>query len=362
MSKLFILGTGFSKAVSCKLPTMKDLGEHVQSKINELPGHEEYEKLISDPNNVEVLLTYLYQDMPWETASQLYLEKSAFLQISQIIADYITDCEKKVFEEKEKIPGWTEKFVSYLHENEATIATFNYDTIIECLSLKYLENKAPYKPDIPDLDISNLYNIPLTPLHIRTGESTGGSWFGVDRNKTYKHRLLKLHGSANWYYSEDMILSAQQVYYSHDYIELTLNENLSHEEYDEKNRILNRSKTGLSPLIIPPVADKNLFYNITLVKTLWRNFYKAVEEADEIYCIGYSLPQTDLSTRIFFSAVMDNPSKKVYLVNLQEGSADLINNYRKVLKNKRKLFTKYISDNEPIKQFVEDLVNESKGK
>jgi hypothetical protein len=160
-----------------------------------------------------------------------------------------------------------------------------------------------------------------------------------------------------------MALTAQQVYYSHEYIELTLNEKLSPENYNETMQDLSRRKAGLSPFIIPPVAEKNLFYGITLIKTLWGNFSKAIKEADEIYCIGYSLPQTDLTTRIFFSTVIDNPKKKIYLVNLKEGSGDLISNYRKILRNcNLDLIGKYISDNEPIKQFVEDLVNESKGK
>ena len=58
MSKLFVLGTGFSKAVFETMPIMSDLAEHVRPRLDELPGDQDdrriYRNLVSD---VEALLT-----------------------------------------------------------------------------------------------------------------------------------------------------------------------------------------------------------------------------------------------------------------------------------------------------------------
>ena len=139
MSKLFILGSGFSKAVSERMPTIGELGTYIRDKIQELPTDQEvYERLISAPMNIEGLLTYLYQEMPWKTPEQTLSDKAAFVTISKLIVECIEEREKEVYEEREEIPTWAEDFVVYLHKEEAIIATFNYDTILEGLSAIYL--------------------------------------------------------------------------------------------------------------------------------------------------------------------------------------------------------------------------------
>ena len=102
MSKLFILGAGFSKAVSDKMPTMKDLGKFVRDRISELPelqgDPQIYYRLMSDPSNVEELLTYLYQEMPWKTAQQSLIEKAAFLRLSAFIVEHIAGFESGLYQ------------------------------------------------------------------------------------------------------------------------------------------------------------------------------------------------------------------------------------------------------------------------
>ena len=90
----------------------------------------------------------------------------------------------------------------------------------------------------------------------------------------------------------------------------------------------------LTPLIIPPVADKSTFYQTRLVKVLWGEFRKAIEQADEIYCVGYSLPKTDLTVRLFLRSTAEAKHRTVYLVNNATGVAkeELLANYKEVFK------------------------------
>lgn len=341
MSKLFILGAGFSKAISkdmqtgCIMPTMKELGKHVKSRIREFPGNSEiYERLLSDPNNVEDLLTYLYEAGPWKSADEIYLHKSAFLVLSNIIADHISELEQEVFQAEP--PEWAREFIQYVHQKNFTVATFNYDTILERLSVMYIRQE-----DNQRIDIEDLYQAPISNLATRTG-----SWYlGVSYQKTY--RLIKLHGSINWYFSGDENIPRQEVYYS-DVFRIDGPSRPGVQRYIHS---VERNKKDLIPLIIPPVAGKTPFYSIQLVRVQWQMLRSAIEEADEIYCAGYSLPRTDHTARMFFSTVTNSKAKKIHIVNLKKGSDNLISNYRQAWGN-CELIADYLSDGNPIEQMV----------
>ncbi len=64
MPKLFVIGSGFSKAFHDGMPLLIDLSSNLD--WTKLPIQKpEYRRLGSD---VEELLSYLYQEMPWKSA------------------------------------------------------------------------------------------------------------------------------------------------------------------------------------------------------------------------------------------------------------------------------------------------------
>jgi hypothetical protein len=186
MKKLFILGSGFSKSISNHMPTIIGLSEFIEKNMDQIPGdHEIICRLISDP---EKLLSYLYQPMPWKSEEEVYMDKASFIILSKIITTYIIDCEERAF--GEGVPKWSFDFVEYLHRNECTTATLNYDTFIERLArdLKPFDKESSEKESI---DTSNLYRMPLASIRGRGNFTWGIKWY-----KTLS--LLKLHGSINW--------------------------------------------------------------------------------------------------------------------------------------------------------------------
>ena len=343
--------------------TMKDLGRHIRDKIGEVPGDREvYERLLgnpeNNPENVEVLLTYLYQYMPWKDEASNLLSKSAFITLTEIIADYITQREKAMLSEEARLPEWSSQLANYLHKEKITVVTFNYDTILERISAKYIRLEGLNNSEGKIRDIRNFYGLLLIPLI-----SLSGNPLYAHMGSCESYKLLKLHGSINWYFSGDENLPSQNVYYSDEistYKPSPLllcydsEDDPINEESEKYMEDLNNLKLGFKRLIIPPVAGKEAFYNLRLLRVMWRQFFEAATKADEIYCVGYSLPITDLQTRIFFSTAIDIPGKKVYLVNRKCGSKKLIDNYKQVLRN-CELVTDYILDDKPIQQMVKDL-------
>ena len=331
MPKLFILGSGFSKAVfQNEMPLMKEFTNCIEAELNKFPDkfppHSVYRKFGTD---VEGLLTYLYQEIPWRQDYDSIHDESLLLKLLDCIGEYIAECEKNAFA-KQAPPSWVNQFVKYIHDKEITVATFNYDTILERLSKDLIRNA--------DVNRS-IYRIPISPLSHRA--STGVRWQDLGTILSDTYRLLKLHGSINWYFTRDENLSGAPVYCS--YID---------EDPNDTSFIIN--KMGLKPLIIPPIAEKAPFYGIQLVKILWAELKKAVDDADEIYCVGYSLPKSDYTTQIFFSTVINKDKRKVYIVNKKCGSDDLIKNYKEALPN-CELITDYVTDDKPVAKMVGDL-------
>lgn len=335
MSKLFILGSGFSKSISNHMPTIYGLSEYIKENFKKIPGDKKtYKKFIDDP---EMLLTYLYQSMPWKTDIESHLDKAAFISINEMITKYIRICEDKTF--KEELPQWSYDFVKYLHNNKSIVASLNYDTIVERLA-RVIE--PPDKIGGDQINVSNYYRMPLAPLRGR-----GNFLWGINWCDTFQ--LIKLHGSINWYYSGDHNAEGQQVYYTSVKTKSPMK--------DITDDFGKSSMQDLEPLLIPPVSEKSLFYNTNLVKTLWKNFRTAIENADEIYSIGYSIPKTDLTMRMFLKGFSKEKDKSIYIVDIANGkrAENLILNYKKTFESGN-IKTKYLGVKNPVKKMVCDLV------
>ena len=340
MSKLFILGAGFSSAFFLRMPTMTALGMHILTEIPHLlPQHSNrhtlYRNLITKPGGIENLLSYLSQAIPWKESPERHMDTAALIKMLPSIAEYIMQCEEEAFAASSR-GAWATEFVKYLHENKSPVATFNYDTVLERL-LNCANGSATHTGDL-------YYKTPVIDLTLRTA---GGGYI-AQPGETFT--LLKLHGSINWYFAGTENVSSQTVYY----IPV---EKMSPKGDYEGDSILERGKIGLTPLIIPPVTEKTAFYNIDLIKVLWTQLREELRKSvDEVYCVGYSLPKTDVTTSLFFSTEIDRRNRKVYIVNTDPR---VRNNYTDLL-NESEVEEKYMhelsSNGSPIEKMVRDLV------
>lgn len=144
-----------------------------------------------------------------------------------------------------------------------------------------------------------IYQCELTHLASRTG---GGLWGDIfQESKTAK--LYKLHGSINWYYTGAFDTASEQIYYSPA----------------QSNDSSSKEATGLIPVIIPPLLQKDSYYQNSVLKSQWQklaNELDTIEDETEFYFLGYSFPPTDfLAWSLFSSHLPKNKPYKVYLVN-----------------------------------------------
>lgn len=345
MSKLFVLGSGFSKAVSETMPIMSDLAEYVRHRIDALPGGQDdrriYENLVSD---VEALMTYLYTAMPWKDVRETHLDRAAFVVVSRLVSDCVSESEEGGLEDD--YPDWFRQLVKYLHNGQLTVATFNYDTIFERQWLELWKDDGPQRY----WNIDSLYLMPLRSTHDRIVTTLGST-------PVETCRLLKLHGSINWYFAGDENVPGQQVYYK----SLKSADDLAEDTPEKRQRELREKRDilDLVPLIIPPIAEKTSFYGTRLVMALWKELKDGIDKASEIYFVGYSLPKTDLTTRLFFSSVVGKDSDKaIYIVDCatRKARCNLIENYSSIF-GRDNLNLDYLGDDNAIEQMVGSLTN-----
>lgn len=114
-------------------------------------------------------------------------------------------------------------------------------------------------------------------------------------------KLIKLHGSVNWGYSDDKdtiygwqigdFINGPGIGYADD--SPIMIGSLLRQIKDENDRPVK------GPFIVPPSWSKREFHK--KIEPVWRAGAKALAEAEAIYVIGYSLPPTDIFFRYLFS-------------------------------------------------------------
>ena len=304
MKEVFVIGAGFSKAISHEMPLLVDLSQEVGQHIK-LPS-----EAVSLGNNLELWLSYLYQTQPWLSESENLRNRSLALDISGEVA--------KVIEQRTALaldsicPQWLYKLLSYWHKSKAHIISLNYDVLIESAAAKIQDETGVSVK----LSCENLYPVSLTPAAARDCAVLGGE--PCDTLKLYK-----LHGSTNWFYSGRSSFFGETIVYIP-----VMNWSLESDQRKEEER--NRKNTlDKVPLIIPPLFDKVPYFEHETIRSLWSQAGAALRESTRIYCIGYSLPQTDVLMQMLLKTNIRGQCVPLVIVNTDQG---ITNHYKEIFR------------------------------
>ncbi len=160
--------------------------------------------------------------------------------------------------------------------------------------------------------------------------------FETPVNSHYLVNLLKLHGSLNWAVCTDSgavhPLKLQEYFlkYRHNYpgsdtCTIPIGSQLQH-YYSNFTTV----KVNAEPVIVPPSWNKA--DNHQLLSKIWGTAARELENAEYIFIIGYSLPETDAFFRLLYGlgTVGDKPLKKVIIYNPDE-SGVIENRFRNMM-------------------------------
>lgn len=194
-------------------------------------------------------------------------------------------------------------------EQENTIITFNYDTLLEDA---FSTLNIPFNYGLPT-DSTTAYD---PSAKCRTTETAGDN--GVP--------IYKLHGSVNW--AKPVLKDSPMTVYG---------------EYED-----HRALPGNGPMLVPPTWRKVFAGQVS---TIWEKAVRAIKRATRIIVIGFSMRPTDTHFKYLLAAgLQDNISlRKFFFVNpglrLSEAAKSLRGNLFGILR--RELEKKGIVTLEP---------------
>ena len=334
MRDAFLLGAGFSKAIFPDMPTMNDLFEKLEPLVDTEQGVSRgaYE-YASRLGKVETLLSYYAVRNPSDDYIDVLRKRIVTAQLEQRIGSVLQcregrmdrGCPSASMELGEKLVGkWTEQ--------QSHVLTANYDTLVERLAEVCSDTQAV-----------GLYPIPVVPSPAIEGHNSAGK---IIHSKALK--LYKLHGSVSWYTSQGES-DSDPIYGCLDF---------GVPPSSPREKLLGDKRR----FIAPPVHDKSTLLTHEHMRNLWRQAKNnALAPADNLYVIGYSLPETDMAMRTLLWESRQ-PNKRgeqlrkipLYVVN---EDCDLCKHYNKMLGDYYEVKDTYLGS-DAFKRFVIDYARD----
>ena len=121
--------------------------------------------------------------------------------------------------------------------------------------------------------------------------------------------LMKLHGSINWTRCSNSECGAIIPWHFREFFSMTNwntlgmspgdSAKLNLTEHIEKNLTHCSQPRSSDPVIVPPTWNKTQYHHE--IASVWQNAARHLSEAENIFVIGYSLPDTDKSFRYLFA-------------------------------------------------------------
>lgn len=330
---VFLLGAGFARAILPTMPLLQDLAEGIDrdaSAARAIPA--EVRSMAAD--NFAHALSYLEQAKPWVTEADNLRHRALFLDISNTIA---RDLERIVAESGEqlgpKAPGWLQQLLQHWHRHRSCVVTLNYDTLIETAVTQLALGDERISP-------ARLYPPLLTDAGSRSGRTRQEA-----RGESF--RLLKLHGSTNWYYSGRAAAFGEPIFYvpplspSADAAERA--------EHEERLRAV----ADKYPFLVPPIYDKSPLLTHETIRALWFEAGERMRRARRVICMGYSLPESDLTMKHFLRTCC-GAGARLEIVNPGDRA---LANFKRLFRGAEIRAEQCVSGPECIAEFVEQRLH-----
>lgn len=283
--KVYILGSGFSKSVSSKMPILSELSD----SLMQLDDISSFPELTGFIKNVASLAGQNKDLTSIEKLSSIILSKGLFYNAGEKVYFSILKHQllRWIFEQievdapqvdSEKREGLVRFFKKCSSDTDPSLViSFNYDLLIERLLLN--SDVSGWQTDY----LVRLNQYVDSPL-IKSGQAP-------------KLDYLKLHGSFNWFVAP----GANRTDLSNVY--------LVEENTPSKDLIHYRD----IPVYIPMAYVKKEFFEGSLYNILWNMARRYLDQAEEVVFIGYGFPPTDIDNLFFFLNYKEKISEIVIL-------------------------------------------------
>ena len=265
--EVFLLGAGFSRAVSATMPTMPALLAALRFTADDEDWPLARRLGLPEAADLELWLDSLASPQPYRSDTENAEAAALFGRVADWVGRYIAEVERESFQVG--LPARIYDLLRLWQSNLSTVITLNYDTIIErCVEAR---------PD--DIGLAGagvlvanaIRAVPLSPT-----SAYGGTMRIGDGTRPPAFRLAKLHGSVDWQFPGES--GRGQPIYAID---------TDHDDETE-GRLAH-----LVPYIIPPCFAKVPLFDHEIVRQNWHAARQGLERAERLVVMGYSLPPAD---------------------------------------------------------------------
>ncbi len=274
---VYILGAGFSKAISSVMPLTDDLGAEIMPRVLALMVDEV--RPLVDESNFESALTTMSAPPPFVSPTGRASLEAGYRSTVELIYEVLGSREAVVL--ADEMPSWLPVLLAKWHHERAVVVTLNYDTLVE----RALETVAANPVGLV-LESMLPTAWQVIPPIISGIESRTAIRVSLSENDSFD--FFKLHGSLDWLVSSSASTPT----------EVFRNQRASPRWDASTTPVLDPIsdrglRAGLSPCIVPPNWNKSTFLAYEPLVALWTQASQLIREAPAVHLLGYSMPTGD---------------------------------------------------------------------
>lgn len=325
--EVVLLGAGFSRNVNIAMPLERDLGKMVSEYIS---NNSQTTGVVTLPNVVEkgntgafeAWLSRLSEDQPYLDEVTNRQRTAEYAAVTRALVEVLQEAQISTL--KNPLPSWLEEFVVLMYLRQTTLITLNNDTLFET---------AVESAGVPTQSGSVTANSCLGGLPPTAESSSANSYLNLGFNAQYPSsnpvvsksvntlKLLKLHGSLDWYWVPGDLTGTSLLRYP---APARFGKSNPDDDPEDRRSVI----PGRESFVVPPLMTKSRFFANAVMRQLWQDAALALSKATRVVIIGYSLPEGDLAIRSLLADTL--AEKDVEVVVADPNSQDIVCRLKKI--------------------------------
>jgi hypothetical protein len=262
---------------------------------------------------LEAWLSRIAEDQPDLTAVENLTNRALFQLCSEVLAEVLGERVAQAVAQG-GWPAWLRALLGTCHIRQACVITFNQDTLVEYAVevaglFAWDQRRWPGYGSQPQVQWADILDDQPPFPGIRLTDTPQTTF-----------RLLKLHGSTNWFWRPGDLSGATTARWH------LPGRAPGQDAVPDEAAALRRALPGRVALIVPPAAAKSNYYQVPLLTQLWRDAREALRrEHVRISLVGYSMPITDLVTSgMLREALAQRPEGSTVVFDVVDPKAEAV--------------------------------------